>query len=87
MKDVYEFFVQENSNDASDIEQIVECLDEEKGEYKINYFKPTKHVNEIPILKVTFTTGESYEYYRDNFFRVIVNLVKIGMKLPQEPQE
>lgn len=85
MKDVYEFFVEENSTTAKDIVEIVKCLDEEKGEYKINYFKPTKHVNQIPILKVTFTTGESYEYYRDNFFRVIVNLVKIGMKLPQEP--
>ena len=83
MKDVYEFFVEENSNDASDIEQIVECLDEEKGEYKINYFKPTKHVNEIPILKVSFTTGETHEYNKENFFRGIVNVVKLGVKLPE----
>jgi hypothetical protein len=85
MKDLYEFFVEENSNDASDIKRIVACLDAEKGEYKINYFKPTEHVNEIPILKlkVTFSTGETLEYNRENFFRAIVNVVKSGVKLPK----
>ena len=83
MKDVYEFFVEENSTTAKDIVEIVKCLDEEKGEYKINYFKPTKHVNEIPILKVSFTTGETHEYNKENFFRGIVNVVKLGVKLPK----
>lgn len=32
MKDLYEFYVEENSNDASDIKRIVDCLDKEKGE-------------------------------------------------------
>ena len=83
MKDLYEFFVEENSNDASDIKRIVACLDAEKGEYKINYFKPTEHVNEKIILKVTFSTGETLEYNKENFFRAIVNVVKLGVKLPK----
>lgn len=83
MKDLYEFYVEENSNDASDIKRIVDCLDKEKGEYKINCFKPTNHVNEIPILKVTFSTSETLEYNKENFFRAIVNVVKLGVKLPK----
>ena len=83
MKDIYEFFVEENSNTAKDIQEIIECLDKEQGEYKIIPFKKTKHADKIPILKVTFTTGETHEYDRDSFFRAIVNVVKLGVKLPK----
>ena len=34
MKDIYEFFVEENSNTAKDIQEIIECLDKEQGEIK-----------------------------------------------------
>lgn len=83
MKDIYDFFVQEDSTTAKDIEDIVECLDEEKGIYQIHYFKKTKHVDEIPILKVTFASGETHEYDQNSFFRVILNVVKLGVNLPK----
>ena len=41
-KDVFDFYVQRNTKKANDIEEIVKCLDTEKGKYNINYIDQRK---------------------------------------------
>jgi hypothetical protein len=80
MKDMYNFFVQEGTSEASDIEEIVNCLDPNKGEYRVNYLKTDrKNGHKLPMLELTFTTGETCEYVDTEMFRIILNVTKIGI--------
>ena len=80
MRDMYNFFVQEGTSEASDIEEIVNCLDPNKGEYRVNYLKTDrKNGHKLPMLELTFTTGETCEYVDTEMFRIILNVTKIGI--------
>lgn len=83
-KDKIEFFVLKGTGEEQDITKMIECLDEKKGEYIINYLTKNSETINNPTLKVTFTTGECYQYEEDEMFGVILNYVKIGMKLPNK---
>lgn len=84
MRDRFDFFVQNGTAEALDIEEIVKCLDPNKGEYRIHYLKcDRKNGHKLPMLELTFTTGETCEYVDTEMFRVILNVTKIGMKLPK----
>lgn len=81
-KDKIEFFVLKGTEEERDITKMIECLDEKKGEYIINYLTKNSEKINNPTLKVTFITGECHQYEEDEMFGVILNYVKIGMKLP-----
>lgn len=83
-KDKLEFFVLKGTEEERDITKMIERLDKNKGEYIIKYLtKNSENINS-PIVKVTFTTGECTEYQETEMFGVILNYVKIGMKLPNK---
>lgn len=79
-KDKIEFFVLAGTEEEREIQKIMNCLDENSGEYVINYVTNNENT---PILKVTFTAGECYEYDESEMYRIILNYVKIGMKIPR----
>ena len=83
-KDKIEFFVLKGTEEELDITKMIECLDENKGEYIINYITQNSENINNPKVKVTFTTGECTEYEENEMFSVILNYVKIGMKLPNK---
>lgn len=83
-KDRLDFFVLEGTEQARDIEKIMESLDNNKGEYKIYYLENKKDCSKFPMLKVTFATGECTEYEENKMFNIILNYVKIGKKLPNK---
>lgn len=81
-KDVFDFYVQRNTKKANDIEEIVKCLDTEKGKYNINYIDQRKRKGKkLPILELKLSTGEIYEYDETEMFQIILNVLKLGMKL------
>lgn len=81
-KDKIDFFVLKGTEQEQDIKDIVNCLDKNKGEYRINYI--TKNGVNTSVLRVIFTTGECAEYEENEMFKIILNYVKLGMKLPSK---
>lgn len=75
-----DFFIEQNSKDSDEIKKIVTALDDEVCSYKI-YTLNQSQINgkNLPILKLTLSSGEILEYDEENIFDAILILAKIGI--------
>lgn len=75
-----DFFVEQNSKDSDEIKKIVTALDDEVCSYKIHTLNQSKiNGKNLPILKLTLSSGEILEYDKGNIFNAILILTKIGI--------
>ena len=75
-----DFFIEQNSNDYEEIKKIVTALDDEVCSYKIYTLNQSKiNGKNLPILKLTLSSGEILEYDKQSMFDAILILTKIGI--------
>lgn len=75
-----DFFIEQNSKDSDEIKKIVTALDDEVCSYKIHTLNQSQiNGKNLPILKLTLSSGEILEYDEENIFDAILILAKIGI--------
>lgn len=75
-----DFFVEQNSKDSDEIKKIVTALDDEVCSYKIHTLNQSKiNSKNLPILKLTLSSGEILEYDKKNIFNAVLIFAKLGI--------